>query len=924
MKCIPVILAMLLLAGALAPGLVTSQDSELILRVAMQDDMKGTNPLTVNDVWSNMVLQWIYEYPIMVDYDSQEIMPYIAIGTANLSGKVDSWDDCSIGNFGYSPKNTWANASFQEAIVFYDFTNVTWHDGEPMTVRDIMFSFHAAGMVPEWSSSMKPLKNNAGTSGSNYSVTSWLHIYNVWEQGNKAALRFVLQEPYSNFFTNTISIMLLPYHIWGSTISGQNVDVAKIWYDPGYNISAPDSWKISAAQGYENNPPIGSGIFQFGYWVKGQMSKINAYRAHFYSLSYIYRHEIEERFLNQKVKQPNIDAITFKIYKTAETAVLALKAGDIDYISWSIPPSLIQELVIEPSVALIQSAEQGFFYLGYNMRRQSFGYNETGQDVGNPLRKAISYCIDKNRIVQRLLLNLGIAGDGPVSSISPWYNKTIPRHPFDPQEAKIILADAGYKVNASGILLSGADAIAAANDMNFWVNPNVSQIGRGPGGQIEILTPEANYDPIRYQAGQMIASQLRLIGLNARSVPWDFGIIINHLQNRDFDIYILGCTIGTDPAEYLHSIFDYDFTDLGGYSPTNTNNYPGYQNQSFYNLIDLARRTGNFTEKKQAIYEAQAAICYDLPIDVLYFRTNIMAYTSDRFIGWITQGGGIFNRASIVNLRGLNLYQLHARFDEPRSAIYSNSTMPISVLATDDSGAPMQDVSICLNASIGKLAQGTGQTNVSGVFSTTFTAPYVPPTPENIINGSLALIQITSAITDAWEYSPAPPRYLLVTVYPEEAKFISLSIRADPDIIEDLGADGLTPGFTYVDVDITDQDGNPVPGATVNLSSSSGALDISPFEMLADQDGKARFTVTAANLMINDGSISEFVLTAQAIIVGSDTILRSQNHITVQVLDAVHPSIPEQPIPSTGPVTFVVVALLAAIAYVAMNRRKRR
>jgi ABC-type transport system substrate-binding protein len=172
MKFMPILLAILLVASAVAPGFSTSQDSELILRVAMQDDMKGTNPITVSDVWSWNVLGYLYDGPVSVNPETDELIPYIAIGSAALSGKADGWSDCAIGNFGYSPKSVWENSTKQETIIFYDFENVKWHDGHQMDARDIIFSMHLAGQVPEWSSSMNPLKDHGGRVGSsNYSTT---------------------------------------------------------------------------------------------------------------------------------------------------------------------------------------------------------------------------------------------------------------------------------------------------------------------------------------------------------------------------------------------------------------------------------------------------------------------------------------------------------------------------------------------------------------------------------------------------------------------------------------------------------------------------------------------------------------------------------------------------------------------------------
>ncbi|MCK4267085.1 MAG: hypothetical protein KAX31_07365, partial [Thermoplasmata archaeon] len=136
------------MAAVMADG--TRQDDELILRVAMQDDLKTTNPLTAGDVWTWNVIGYLYDGPVNADPETDDLVPYIAVGSANLSTTIDytagelGWDDCEVGVFGFTPKDTWQHevptSKVGEAIIFYDFTGVTWHDGVQITIRDVMFS----------------------------------------------------------------------------------------------------------------------------------------------------------------------------------------------------------------------------------------------------------------------------------------------------------------------------------------------------------------------------------------------------------------------------------------------------------------------------------------------------------------------------------------------------------------------------------------------------------------------------------------------------------------------------------------------------------------------------------------------------------------------------------------------------------------
>lgn len=838
-------------------GETRQEDDSLILRVAMQDDIKSLNPLVGGDVWTWNVIGYLYDGPINTD-DEGNIIPYIAVGSASKTTKSDPsdyvWnydvvddpdDDVEIGEFAFTPEEHWANdptAPAGETTIFYDFTGVTWHDGTQMTIRDVLFSYHVQAQLPDWVGSVKCLMDNGGDAGSTFPNDHYLNIELTYESADKlhAALTFKLQTPYADFFRNTLSAFLLPYHIWGGTESGQAVDNTLIWLDEGYTPSNPNAWDAGAATAWDNPEPVGNGPFKWNSWQKGVTSKIDTWRDHFYKEGFKY--ETLDAQGNGLARQPTIEAMVFKIYKTAEQAVLALKNNEVDYIAWSIPPTFVQELMNEPDVGIKQSAEKGFFYLAYNMRLPSFGYNDQGEDIGKAFRKAVAHCIDKQTIVQRLLQNFGIPGDGPVSSISTWYNNSIPRYPFDPQEAINILTDAGYQLTDPG---------APPGPGNWWLNPDGSPIGSSAGGKIEILTPPADYDPIRAQAGLMIASQMQDIGINAESIAMDFGTIVERIDVRDFDMYILGWRIGSDPTDFLYAFFHSSTAAAG-------QNYPGYSNSSFDEIIELARATGDEDEREQAIADAQAAIAYDLPYDVLYFRTNIEAYRSDRFTGWNAGStGSIYNWGSILNLKPPSNKWLNARFVNTVSAATSGGSVDVEVLVTavtknDDgtlSRTPIEGAWVDIEVTNGTLSVTNGTTNANGKLLSTYTAPDVPSFGEpgyneEFENGVNVLLQINTAQLD--EYDDAPTKLTLLTVYPEGVNFLAVQMDADPDVVDDKDSSGAA-GITNIVVTVTDQDNLPVEGVTLDML-------VDPAEPTLDgagttnADGQATYTFTAADV----------------------------------------------------------------------------
>ncbi|MFO7619127.1 MAG: ABC transporter substrate-binding protein [Thermoplasmata archaeon] len=590
-----------------------------------------------------------------------------------------------------------------------------------------------------------------------------------------------------------------------------------------------------------------------------------------------------------------------------------------------------------PAIDLVHTPEPGFFYLAYNMRKPSFGYNEAGEDIGKAFRQAVAHCIDKNRLVSKLLLNLGVAGTGPVSPFSNWYNSSVPTYDFDPQKAKQILADAGYKVKKSdGTIVTGQAAIDAAGINNWWVNPNGTNIGSSSGGMIEMLFPEGNYDPIAAQPGLMIAEQMRTIGIYAEGIAMDFGSIVDRADIRDFDIYALRWNLEDEPADYLWAFFHSSQAAVG-------QNYPGYRNESFDSVIGLARSTGDYETKRKAVFEAQSSICYDLPYDVLYYKTKIEAYRSDRFIGWEAgDAGSIFNYMSLLNIHPPSPYRVAANFITPPSAMASNSIVPITLVVRDQDGNPLAGAKVKLNATRGALSADVAVTDSAGRATVNFTAPYVPlPDADDpnyndtMRNGVSALLQIVTAnfvSDDGTLYDPAPQRVAEVRVFPEDAMFLSVSITADPDFLivypplavpctrSRSGAE-----FTYAVAEVRDRNGQPVANATVAMTASPVGLNVEPAEGRTDAEGKASFMVSVGDFQLFDKSLAEFTITAVATDPHNPNITAANSMLIYVVLGTRTTPPPEKPELPVAEVAISLIAIsVAAAAYAAFARRRKK
>ncbi|MEE9340712.1 MAG: ABC transporter substrate-binding protein, partial [Thermoplasmata archaeon] len=511
-----ILMAFMFLAffGAVAQvALAGETRQDLILRIGAQDDMKSRNILAIGDVWSTNVLGPIYESVGQVDPATENPVPY------NLLG-IDVDDD---GLFEESEYGVYTKLTNQSKVTaFYDLNGVYFHDGVQATMHDVLFAYHLNALDPI-TTSLDVLKDKNNLPGTNYSTSRWLHVWPVeadWvaaiPKGANESLRFALhfhqQATYARFTDWTLNAgSILPRHIWegrGRLCLEATDGVCNNWresihpdfkraYDEitnnGVPATEPDHFKFSDAESWlmEDDEVIGTGPFSFGQWTPGVTVKIDKnwdYKADVLACVQV-AGECSGSYYSY-MHQPYIDGMLFKIYKTAQAAVFALQAGEIDVVSWSVPPEFVIPLISDPNVEITATAEKGFFYLSYNMRMAPFGYPDndpTKGDVGLWLRKAVAHVIDKKRIVTTLLQNFGVRGDQPVSpGFTKWYNASVTKYDYDLDKARQYLDDY-YTIG--GLWADPADPLGYA------ANGYRNLPSKGGADQIEILCPQADYDP---------------------------------------------------------------------------------------------------------------------------------------------------------------------------------------------------------------------------------------------------------------------------------------------------------------------------------------------------------------------------------------------------------------------------------------------
>ncbi|HLF07005.1 MAG TPA: hypothetical protein VI893_07550, partial [Thermoplasmata archaeon] len=231
------IVALLLTPGIPAPSaeedvetsLRPESDGSKFLRVAVQDDLKGLNPFAVNDVWSSNVIYNVLDGTVNRDWKTERYQPWVAVEWCTESNATPG--GCSKDDADENVLNV--TIRYQVGAWQTKFGGpVRFHDGVEVTIEDILHSYAMTVYNGRWVSSVKDLLwkksegydwNNPPFGDNSYQKVTvgglggeegWLAI----RKADDHTLQFRLKQPYADFFQDTVSVVLMPKHVWETHI----------------------------------------------------------------------------------------------------------------------------------------------------------------------------------------------------------------------------------------------------------------------------------------------------------------------------------------------------------------------------------------------------------------------------------------------------------------------------------------------------------------------------------------------------------------------------------------------------------------------------------------------------------------------------------------------------------------------------------
>ncbi len=461
--------------------------------------------------------------------------------------------------------------------------DAVWHDGEPFTSKDIVFTIETI--------------QNSQVASPLYVSFQGVAVKAIDDYN----LLFTLPEPYSGFLP-ALTVGILPEHVW-------------------FNV-LPEQMRLAQT----NWQPVGTGPFRFNRLTKDEKGRVYSYEL--------------VRFENYYRQPPFLNSFTFQFYteyEGDEGAVQALRSQKVDSLSFV--PKNLRDKIERKHISLKTLKIPQYSALFFNQQK-----NAVLKD--KDVRIALSQAIDKERILREAVRGEGQIIHSPVLPDSPGYNPELKKINYSPQDANTLLdknwqrvtAEEYRKIKRDALVkeLGGPASSASSTDsaasstiseelekeinkrLDEELNNTQTFYRKNKNGQwLEINLVTVGTEEYK-QASGIIAGFWQEIGVKTNIsyvAVRDFNRDV--LKTRDYDVLLYGEIMGSDPNQYpfWHSS-QVDYPGL---------NLSNYINRNVDSILQKMQGVSDETEKAELYRKFQETILEDNPAVFLYMPTYTYA-----------------------------------------------------------------------------------------------------------------------------------------------------------------------------------------------------------------------------------------------------------------------------------------------------------
>jgi len=322
--------------------------------------------------------------------------------------------------------------------------------------------------------------------------------------------------------------------------------------------------------------PVGTGPYRFARWKSGER------------IDLVSNHDYFEH-------RPYIDRYIYRIIPDPTTMFLELQTEGVDYAG--LTPLQYKRQTDTPFFKTrfrkFRYPAFGYTYMAFNLKDERF--------ADKRVRRAINYAVDKEEIIEGVLLGLGRVCTGPFVPESWAYNKDVRAVGFSPDAAIGLLEDAGWE----------------DTDDDGWLDKD------GRIFEFTLITNQGN--DARKRTAEIIQGRLKDIGIKVNIRVLEWAVFLNEFVNKKrFEALILGWGLSRDPDCY--DIWHSSKTKEGEF------NFIGYSNPEIDRLLEEGRGTFD-KNKRRAIYHKIHQVLYDEQPYLFLYVADALPAVHRRFRG---------------------------------------------------------------------------------------------------------------------------------------------------------------------------------------------------------------------------------------------------------------------------------------------------
>jgi peptide/nickel transport system substrate-binding protein len=273
-------------------------------------------------------------------------------------------------------------------------------------------------------------------------------------------------------------------------------------------------------------------------------------------------------------KKVHLDKIVFKVENDAAAAAAALKAGDLQALD-GIDSTQLQGIKADKKLRIVKQTGLGYQGLTLNIGNKNGllkGYSNVGTPIAanDNLRKAFEMAIDRKAMNKIVFGGTVLPGCTPISPSSAWYDPAVKCTPFNPTQAKKLVA-------ASGVS-----------------NPTV-----------HLMVPAGS---VAARQAQFLQSEEAAVGIHVVIDTTDFVTSLSKADAGTYDTFQIGWSGRVDPDGNI-----YQFVGTTG-----SQNDSGYSNQRLDLILNNARKAATEKARRTLYRAAQKIMLNDRPLIYLY------------------------------------------------------------------------------------------------------------------------------------------------------------------------------------------------------------------------------------------------------------------------------------------------------------------